>query len=131
MGGDSKLDFKGNRYILLRYLGASQHWACQEFIQAEKYCVYLLLHSGHELFSNQYLMYGQFHSLSDHQGSLASSKDGVPTTRTSRPFGADRDFMDTIWGAPNAPIHSMTYRTMMEMFLLLMLAPLLLWLLLC
>ena len=31
-GGDSKLDFKENRSIPPRYLGASQHQPCQKFI---------------------------------------------------------------------------------------------------
>ena len=37
--GTLKLDFKDNRCIPPRYLGASQHWAYWEFFQTEKSCV--------------------------------------------------------------------------------------------
>ena len=33
------LEFKENLSIPPRYLGASQHWAGQEFIQTDKSCV--------------------------------------------------------------------------------------------
>ena len=74
-GGDSKLDFTKNRSSPPRYLGTSQHQACQEFIQTEKSGVMLLLHWGCEPFSNQSSVFLQFLSLSDFQGSLPRSKE--------------------------------------------------------
>ena len=44
-----------------------------------------------------------FLSLSDHQGSVPSSKGRVPNNKDIQAFGADRDFADTGQGVPNPP----------------------------
>ena len=98
-GGDFKLDFKENRSIPPSYLSSSQHQACQKFIQWNHLfsCCFIVV-VNHLAINLQ--CFNSFLAWVIIRVVCPAQKNGVPTTRTSRPFGADRDFADTSQGVP-------------------------------
>ena len=106
MEGDSKLDFRENRLIPLGTLVyPSTRLARNSFKQRDHVfsCCFIMVMNllVINLQCNSFIAWVIIRVV------CLAQKKGVPTTRTSRPFGADRDFVDTGQEVPN-PTHPVT-----------------------
>ena len=82
------------------YLGASQHQACQEFFQRNHGFSCCFIEVMNLLVINLQC-FTIFLARVIIRVVCPAQKNGVPTTRTSGPFGDDIDFVETGWGVPN------------------------------